>query len=252
MPKTDEYEGMLAETIVVNGANGDPIHAYHARPLGPGPFPSVLLFHHRPGWDSWYRATTRLFAAHGYSALSPDLYCRIAHGNPDDVAARARAEGTPPDDQVVGDAEGAIKFLRSSPLSNGKTGLFGTCSGGRHAYLTACSVDHVDAVVDCWGGNIVAGQDALSPAQPTAPADLTEGLEAPLIGIFGNDDHNPTREDVNELERVLESHGKDFEFHRYEGAGHGFFYDNRPAAYRAESAVDGWQKIWAFLETHLS
>jgi carboxymethylenebutenolidase len=250
--KTDEYEGMLAETIAVTSADGDPIHAYHARPLGPGPFPSMLLFHHRPGWDSWYRATTRLFAAHGYSALCPDLYCRVAHGSPDDVAARARAEGGVSDDEVVGVAEGSIAFLKSSPTSNGKVGLFGTCSGGRHAYLAACTLDDVDAVVDCWGGNIVAGPDALSPAEPTAPADLTEGLDAPLLGIFGNDDHNPTRNDVDELERLLKSHDKDYEFHRYDGAGHGFFYDDRPSSYRAESALDGWEKIWTFLGNRLS
>jgi len=53
--RTDQYEGMLAETVVIPGANGDPVHAYFARPLGPGPFPSVVLIHHMPGWDTWYK-----------------------------------------------------------------------------------------------------------------------------------------------------------------------------------------------------
>jgi carboxymethylenebutenolidase len=51
MMPTDAFEGLLAETIAVTGYDGDPIHAYHARPLGPGPFPGVVLFHYRPGWD---------------------------------------------------------------------------------------------------------------------------------------------------------------------------------------------------------
>jgi len=249
---TDSYEGMLAETIVVRGNNGDLIHAYQARPLGPGPFPGVLLFHHRPGWDSWYRATTRLFAAQGYWALSPDLYCRIAHGSPDDVGARARAEGGVPDDQVIGDAAGCIEFLKGQPTSNGKAGLFGTCSGGRHAYLAACNIEDVDAVVDCWGGNIVADDDTLTPMQPIAPASLTESLNAPVLGIFGNDDHNPTPADVDELEEILRSNRKEYEFHRYDGAGHGFFYHDRPSSYRAEAAVDGWEKIWTFLQDNLA
>ena len=79
---TDQYEGLIAETITVTGANGDPILAYFARPLGPGPFPAVLLIHHLPGWDEFYRETARRYAHHGYLCLSPDLYCRAGHGAP--------------------------------------------------------------------------------------------------------------------------------------------------------------------------
>jgi hypothetical protein len=31
---TNQYEGMIAETIVIPGHNGDPVGAYVARPLG--------------------------------------------------------------------------------------------------------------------------------------------------------------------------------------------------------------------------
>ncbi len=37
----------------------------------------------------------------------------------------------------------------------------------------------------------------------------------------------------------------------YPNAGHGFFYYNYPQAYAAEAAVDGWQKIWDFLDRTL-
>jgi carboxymethylenebutenolidase len=252
MIQTDGYEGLLAETVTVAGDGGDTIHAYHARPLGPGPFPGVVLFHHRPGWDSWYRHATRLFAAHGYSAISPDLYCRFGHGEPDDVAAKARAEGGAIDDVVVGDAEGCVRHLRSHPTASGKIGLFGTCSGARHAFLAGCRLDGVDAVVNCWGGSIVAPADALTPAQPVAPADLAGDLDAPVLGLFGDDDHNPTAADVNTLEEILRGLGKSHEFHRYPNAGHGFFYHDRPSAYRAEAAVDGWAKVWSFLDRHLN
>ena len=49
------YEGMIAETIRITGHNGDPVSAYVARPLGAGPFPGMVLIHHMPGWDEWYR-----------------------------------------------------------------------------------------------------------------------------------------------------------------------------------------------------
>ena len=70
------YEGMIAETISINGDNNEPISAYVARPLGPGPFPGLVLMHHAPGWDEWYRETTRKFAHHGYAAISHNLYHR--------------------------------------------------------------------------------------------------------------------------------------------------------------------------------
>ncbi len=53
MNRTDEYEGMLAETVVITGDGGARIRAYFARPLGPGPFPGMVFIHHLPGWDEW-------------------------------------------------------------------------------------------------------------------------------------------------------------------------------------------------------
>ena len=133
MVQTDMYEGMLAETIMIPGMNGEFINAYFARPLGPGPFPSMVIIHHMPGWDEWYREATRKFAHHGYAALSPNFYYRVGHGTPEDVAVKVRAEGGVADDQVVGDIVGALGYLQSLPYVSDKIGVFGTCSGGRHA-----------------------------------------------------------------------------------------------------------------------
>jgi carboxymethylenebutenolidase len=250
MYETDMYEGMLAETVTMPGANGDLINAYYARPLGPGPFPGMVIVHHMPGWDEWYREATRKFAHHGYAALSPNLYFRAGHGTPEDVAAMVRAAGGVPDDQAVGDMAGAMRLLRSLPNNNGKVGIWGTCSGGRHAYLAACRVPGFDAVVDCWGGRVVMDESALNENFPVAPLDYTKDLPCPILGLFGADDRSPTPEQVSTHEAELKKHGKTYEFHMYTDAGHGFFYHNRPA-YRQQQAVDGWEKIFAFLEKHL-
>ena len=250
MYQTDMYEGMLAETVTLPGAQGDTINAYFARPLGPGPYPGMVIVHHMPGWDEWYRETTRKFAHHGYAALSPNLYFRDGHGTPEDVAAKVRGGGGVSDDQVVGDVEGALRVLRSLPYLNGKVGVFGTCSGGRHAYLAACRVKGFDAVVDCWGGRVVMTQNELTPKQPVAPIDYTRDLPCPILGLFGEEDRNPTPEQVAQFEHELQRHGKTHEFHMYPKAGHGFFYYHQPS-YRQEQAVDGWQKVFAFLEKYL-
>ncbi len=249
--QTNMYEGMLAETITLRGANGDVINAYFARPLGAGPFPGMVVIHHAPGWDEWYREATRKFAHHGYAAISPNLYFREGHGTAEDVGAKVRAAGGVPDAHVVGDLEGSMQYLRSLPFISAKVGVFGTCSGGRNAFLVACRVKGFDAAVECWGGRVVMKKEELTAKQPVAPIDYTKDLSCPLLGLFGNEDKSPSPEQVNQHEAELKKHGKNYEFHRYDGAGHGFFYYDRPN-YRQEQAVDGWNKVFAFLEKHLS
>ena len=250
MYETDMYEGMLAETITINGHDGDTINAYFARPLGGGPFPGIVLIHHLPGWDEWYREAARKFAHNGYATISPNLYCREGHGTPDDVAAKVRGAGGVADDQVVGDVESGMEYLRSLPYVNGKVGVIGTCSGGRHTFLAACRVEGFDAAVDLWGGRVVMSKDDLTPKQPVAPIDYTKDLSCPLLGLFGEEDESPSPEQVAAHERELKKYDKTYEFKMYAGAGHGFFYYHRPS-YRQEQAMDGWNRVFAFFESHL-
>src|SRR5580700_3644793 len=156
------YEGMIAERIAINGDKNEPISAYVARPLGPGPFPGMVLLHHAPGWDEWYREATRKFAHHGYAAISHNLYHRAGEGKADDVAAKVRAEGGVPDAQVIGDTEGAVSWLRGQPWLNGKVGVFGTCSGGRQTFLYACHTNRINAACDLWGGRVVMSRRSLT------------------------------------------------------------------------------------------
>ena len=246
------YPSSLAETVSFRGHNGDQGEAYLARPTHPGKFPGVVVIHHMPGWDEWITEVVRKFAHHGFAAISPHLYFRDGPGNPDDIGARVRAAGGVPDDQVVGDVAGAMAFLRAQQNHNGKIGVIGFCSGGRHAYLCACRIADLDAVVDCWGGNVVVDDKSqLNAKRPAAPIDLTEELRAPLLGIFGNDDQNPNADQVNRTEATLKRLGKTYEFHRYDGAGHAFFNTSR-SAHRPEQAADGWEKVFAFLRKHLA
>ncbi|MCL6643805.1 MAG: dienelactone hydrolase family protein [Dehalococcoidia bacterium] len=245
------YEGMIAETITIRGHNSDAIEAYSARPLGAGPYPGVVVIHHAPGWDEWTKEVCRKFAHHGYAAIAPHLYCRLGPGAPDDLAAKARAAGGVPDDQVMGDVQVAMDFLRAQPYANGKVGVIGFCSGGRHTYLAACRLSGIDAAVDCWGGGVVVTDPSqLTPQRPVAPVDLTEQMTAPLLGIFGNEDQRPDVAEVNATEERLKRLGKTYEFYRYDGAGHGFF-NTYGVGYRQEQAVDGWKKVFAFYEKYL-
>lgn len=248
--QTDEYQGMLAETISINGYNNEPVNAYYSRPLGEGPFPGVVLIPHVPGWDEFYREATRRFSQHGYAAICPDIYYRVGHGTPSEIAAKSRDEGGVPDEVVMGDCQGAVNYLKNQPYSNRKTGVIGTCSGGRHAFMAACQVQGIDAAVNCWGGRIFASKEELTPRQPVAPIDYIEQLDCPLLGIFGNDDKSPTPEQVDKLEEELKKLSKEYRFYRYDGAGHGFWYYHSEM-YRPTAAIDSWNKVFEFFGENL-
>jgi carboxymethylenebutenolidase len=242
-------DNMTCEVIDIKGYNGDTINAYYARPTGAGPYPGVVLVHHLPGWDEYYREMTRRMAQHGYLAISPNLYGRFGFGTPDDAAAKARGAGGVSDDQVLGDMEAGARFLKSQSNCNGKIGIIGTCSGGRHALMCASRSNEFNCVVDLWGGGVV--QPELTPQRPKAVIDMTPDLKVPLLGLFGNDDQNPSADQVNQHEAALKAAGKNYDFHRYDGAGHGFFYYQTPL-YRQEAAMDGWGKVFDFFEKNLA
>jgi carboxymethylenebutenolidase len=246
------FRNTQAGMATYRGHGGDRGDAYYAHPTNEGPHPGVVVIHHMPGWDEWTCEVARKFAHHGYAAVAPSLYFRVGDGADEAVVAKVRESGGVPDEQMLGDVTGAIDFLRSQPHASGKVGVIGFCSGGRHTYLAACKIPAIDAAVDCWGGRVVVNDPAdLTPKRPLEVLTMTAGLSCPLLGIFGNDDKNPSPADVNRTEDVLKQLGKTYEFHRYDGAGHGFFSNDRPA-YRPQQAVDGWQKVFAFFGKHLA
>jgi carboxymethylenebutenolidase len=246
------FRNIQAGMATYRGHGGERGDSYYAHPANAGPHPGVVVIHHMPGWDEWTCEVARKFAHHGYAAVAPSLYFRVGDGADEAVVAKVRESGGIPDDQMLGDVTGAIDFLRSQLHASGKVGVIGFCSGGRQTYLVACKLSHlIQGAVDCWGGNVVVDDKSrLTKAQPVAPVDLTEGINCPLLGLFGNEDPNPTADQVNRTEAELKRLGKNYEFHRYDGAGHAFFAHYRPN-YRPEPAVDGWHKVFAFFHKHL-
>jgi carboxymethylenebutenolidase len=243
-------DAVLAETVNLRADGGDLIPAYLARPMGHGPYPGVVVIHHMPGYDESTKEIARTFAVNGYTALCPNLHHREAPGAaPAEASQAVRAAGGVPDARCIADVDAAARHLRDVPSSNGKVGVIGYCSGGRQAYLVACSLPF-DAAVDCYGGGVNASADQLTERTPVAPIDLTPNLSCPLLGLFGAQDKRPSPDDVAAIEAELRRHAKTFEFHSYPDAGHAFFSVDRPL-YRVEAALDGWQRIWDFFGRYL-
>jgi carboxymethylenebutenolidase len=241
---------LTAQTVSITGNDDDPIEAYLARPGAAGPRGGVVVIHHMPGYDRATKEIARRFAELGYDAICPNLYSREAPGaDPADAAATVRAKGGVADAQLIGDVAGAAAHLRSLDTSNGKVGVIGYCSGGRQSVLAACNVD-LDAAVDCYGAFVTGTPPTDFPLKVTNLVDQLPNLRCPLLGLFGLEDMFPSPEQVAELTKLLETHGKQFEPHSYEDTGHGFFAVDRPS-YRVAAANDGWEKIAAFYAEHL-
>ena len=237
---------------MITGHGGDTVNAYQALPAGAGPFPGVLVIHHLPGWDSSTKEITRTFASQGYNAICPNLYAREGlDTDPDDAAAAARAKGGIPDEQLLGDVEcrhyGAARAAHVQ------------WQGRRHRVLLGWPpvLPHRSVPAGRCGGRLLRGvrdrgHSRRVPAQGgDAGRSTRPSLGCPLLGLFGADDQFPSPEQVAELEQALVAHGKTYEFHRYEGAGHAFFSPNR-TSFRPEAALDGWQRIFTWFGDHLT
>jgi carboxymethylenebutenolidase len=237
---------LFAKTIEISGHDGATLEAYTSQPDTNDSRGGVVVIHHLPGYDRETKEFVRRFADAGYDAICPNLYSREGAGvSPDDAAAAVRARGGVPDEQVMGDVRGAIDYLRALPTNNGKVAVIGHCSGGRQTYLAAATLP-IDGAIVCYGGLIVG--EAFPQFSSMVPIiDKTPQISCPMLGLFGNEDKFPTPEQVDQIEAALKDAGKDYEFHRYDGAGHAFFGPDR-GAYRVEAALDGWQRIWAFLD----
>ena len=242
---------LLAETVTITGADGAELEAYAARPLNSSPRGGVVVIHHMPGYDSATKEMVRRFAAEGYNAVCPNLYTREAPGaSPDDAAATARSLGGVPDARLVGDVAGAAAYLRGLDNSNGRIGVIGHCSGGRQAFLAGCSLD-LQAAVDCYGAFVTESVPEGVPVRVGPIGHLAKDLSGPLLGLFGAEDKHPSPEAVAELEQLLKAAGKEYEFHTFEDAGHGFFAVDRPS-YRPQAATEGWKLVLDFYGRHLA
>jgi len=237
---------LRADTIAIKGHGGDEIEAYLAVPTDAEQFGSIVVIHHMPGYDEATKEIARKFAANGYAALIPNLYHREAPGaSSDDAAATARALGGVSDEQLVGDVEGAMNYLKALPSSNGRVASIGYCSGGRQSFLAGCRLP-LNAVIDCYGAFVAIDPPSEFPLKVKAVIGEASNLSAPLLGLFGADDTFPSPEQNDALAAALTAAGKEFTFRTFDNAAHAFFAVDRPS-YRPESAVEGWNEIFTFL-----
>ncbi|MBD3646418.1 MAG: dienelactone hydrolase family protein [Pseudomonadales bacterium] len=84
-----------------------------------------------------------------------------------------------------------------------------------------------------------------------APIELASNIKCPVIGFFGNDDKNPSPQDVDDYSKALEKAGVTHEFYRYDDAGHAFQNFPSPERYNEEASEDAWERVLDFMRKEL-
>ena len=220
--------------------DGSPMRILIATPEGGGPFPAVVLMYHRAGIDEFTEDRAERLAAEGFIAAVPEVFHRWPDA--DDLLERLD------DGELTADINATVTHVKGLAECNGKLGIGGHCMGGRMAFLGAEVSDAFSAATVFYSGNMfkVWGKGEKTPFE------MLDRVICPVAGFFGNDDKNPSPDDVNKIDAALTELGVEHEFHRYDGAGHAFQNFTRADVYREAAENESWAKAVAFLKAKLA
>jgi carboxymethylenebutenolidase len=229
-------EGKVKATLITFKSGDEEVTGYLAEPEGEGPFPAVVVIQEWWGLTDWIKENARHFAERGYVALAPDLYRGKVATDP--RTAQRLMMGLPAD-RALRDLKAAVNSLAARPnVDKGKVGSVGWCMGGGYSLQLAVDDPRVKACTICYG-------------RVTSDADKLKGLQAAVLGVFGEEDRGIPPQAVRQFEEALKDAGKKVEKIREFKAGHGFMRPaNGPGAdnpeYRAEEAKEAWRDIDQF------
>ena len=234
--------------------NGFKVPAFYAAPAGKTDLPVILVIQEIFGVHEYIADTARRFAKAGYLAIAPELYARQGDPTKYGEMAKLMAEvvSKVPDEQVMADLDGAVKWAGANGGNLAKVGITGFCWGGRITWLYAEQSKNVKAGV-AWYGRLVGTASALTPKHPL---DLAAELKAPVLGLYGGQDGGIPVATVDQMKAALADAGskgnaaaKASEFVVYPDAPHAFHADYRPS-YRKEPADDGFKRALAWFKAN--
>ncbi len=231
----------FSEEVVGYPSDKDTVQGVLVRPVGPGPFPAVVVVHGDHGLTDRVRAQARHLADRGYVALAVDLYRGEKVTDPMDAHIMERGL---PEDRVLADLKAAVDYLTArAEVRRDAIGIFGCDIGGGFALDAARNDPRLRAVVVCYG------------RLTTDPA-LLEPMQASVLGIFAGKDEGIPADTRDRFRAAMEKAGKRLAgLHVYPDRRHGFMdlapYESPRDADNGELAADAWEKVEAYLDVEL-
>lgn len=244
-------QGILTHSVEIEVDEGPPMGGYVARPVGPGPFPGVVVAMELFGVSAHVRDVCERLAGLGFVGLAPDLYHRTAARVElaEDASGRARGfellhQMTRA--QVLRDVGAVVDSLHRN--GSARVGALGLSVGGHVAYLAATELD-LAAVAVLYGGWIPTTDIPISRPEPTLAR--TRQITGRLLIIIGEHDHVIPPEHRRQIAHALRAANVRHEIIEYPGAAHGFLSDRRDT-YDPEAADDAWLRVQQLLTAELS
>ena len=226
-------------TLEIEGAAVD---ALLAAPDGDGRVGGVVVTFHRTGLDIFTQWLVDDLAGHGFAAISPDHYHWLPEGT--DLADRKAHLS---DARLATDLKAACSYLEGLPGVDGeRIAIIGHCMGGRTAYVGAATDARYKAACVWYSGGMFNAQ-----GEGPSPFERIGDITCPVLGLYGNDDHNPTSDDVDKIDAALTAAEVEHVFHRYDDTGHAFMDFNNPDHYMETSAKDSWARALKYLNARI-
>ena len=228
---------LAADSKPVSYKSGDEtVQGVLYTPPGKGPFPALIVIHEWWGLNDWVKEQASKLADQGYVALAVDLYRGKVATTPD--MAHELMRGVP-EDRAKRDLHAAFEFLGAQPnVRKDRIGAIGWCMGGGYSLDVALQEPTLAADVINYG-HLATDPEAL------------KRIHAPILGLFGAQDHGITPDDVKKFGATLDQFGKRVDIKIYEDAGHGFENPNNKDGYRADDTADAWKRTVNFLAENL-
>lgn len=247
---TTDTNGLLAGEIQIPVVDGS-IPAYRAAPEGKTNVPVILVVQEIFGVHEYIKDVCRRLAKQGYMAIAPEMYARQGDPGKYTEIGKLISElvNTVPDAQVMSDLDAAVAWAGKNGGRATDVGITGFCWGGRITWLYAAHNPNVKAGV-AWYGRLVGTSE---PLRPVHPVEIAGKLHGPVLGLYGGQDSGIPLDTVEAMKTALAQGGaasKASEFVVYPEAPHAFHADYRPS-YRAQAAVDGWQRALDWFKKHL-
>jgi carboxymethylenebutenolidase len=214
--------------------------AYVALPPGLARPPGVVVSFHKDGIDEFTRWLVDELAGDGFAAIAPDHFHVLPPGKGPDERRDYMT-----DEQLALDFRAAVDWLKSKGTV-GKPALIGHCMGGRATLVGLVADPELWACGCMWYGGGAFRKMGKAPP----PGDLVGALMVPVASFNGSEDTHPSPEEVGKLDAKLTELGKAHEFHRYQGADHGFM-NKFGDSYDARAAKDSWTKGVAFMRSQI-
>ena len=212
------------------------VHGILYTPDAKGPFPGIIVIHEFWGLNDWVKEQAAKLADQGYVALAVDLYRGKVATMPDEAHEIMRGV---PEDRAKRDLHSAFAFLSAQPnVKKDRIASIGWCMGGGYSLDVALQEPTLAAAVINYG-HLATDTEALKK------------INAPILGLFGGQDHGIPPDDVKKFGAALDQLGKKIDIKIYDDAGHAFENPNNKDGYRPADAADAWSRTAVFLAANL-